>query len=151
MALARVDEARHLTNMRNCGSHRSTRPLPLSTTGSTEANEDKVVVPDVPGTAALSKGIAVMRAIADDDRAPAFARLQESTGLPKGTLHRMLRALIAEGLVRYEPRDRTYHLGLALLRLAYRVLEDLDVRDVARDELLRLRGRDRRIRRPRRA
>ena len=107
----------------------------MSNSEPTEISDDTAV----PGTAALSKGISVVRAIADEDRAPVFSRLQHSTQIPKGTLHRMLRALIAEGLVRYEPRDRTYHLGLALLRLAYRVLEDLDVRDVARDELLRLR------------
>ena len=84
-----------------------------------------------------------MRAIAGDDRAPAFARLQHSTQLPKGTLHRMLRALIAEGFVRYRESDRTYHLGLNLLSLAYQVLEELDIRDIARDELVAAAGRHR--------
>ena len=121
-------------------SHGSTRHLPLSNSQPDENSEDTVVIADaVPGTAALAKGIAVMRAIAGDDRAPAFARLQQTTQLPKGTLHRMLRALIAEGFVRYQESDRTYHLGLDLLRLAYQVLEDLDIRDIARDELVRLR------------
>ena len=122
--------------MWDIGSHSSTRNLPLSTTESTGATEDTVVVA---GTAALGKGIAVIRAIAAEDRAPSFAHLMKTTQLPKGTLHRMLRALIAEGFVRYQESDRTYHLGLDLLRLAYQVLEDLDVRDAARDELVRLR------------
>ena len=126
--------------MWDAGSHSSTRNFPLSTIQPTETSEDTVVVADaVPGTAALAKGISVMRAIAGDDRAPAFARLQHSTQLPKGTLHRMLRALIAEGFVRYRESDRTYHLGLNLLSLAYQVLEELDIRDIARDELVRLR------------
>lgn len=93
----------------------------------------------VPGTAALTKGISVLRAIASEDRAPSFSRLLQTTRLPKGTLHRMLKALIAEGLVRHQASDRTYHLGLHLLSLAYQVLEGLDVRDVAREELVRLR------------
>ena len=80
-----------------------------------------------------------MRAIADEDRAPAFAHLMKTTQLPKATLHRMLRALISEGFIRFQPLDRTYHLGLNLLSLAYHVLEDLDIRDIARDELVRLR------------
>ena len=80
-----------------------------------------------------------MRAIAGEDRAPVFARLQKRTHLPKATLHRMLKALMAEGFLRYQETDRTYHLGLGLLSLAYQVLEDLDIRDIARDELVRLR------------
>lgn len=93
----------------------------------------------VPGTAALVKGISILRRIAGEEAPVSFSRLHEQSGLPKGTLHRILKALIAEGLVRYEPRDRSYHLGLNLLSLAYRVLEDMDIRDVARTELVRLR------------
>ena len=104
-----------------------------------ETKEDNVVIEAVPGTAALTKGISVMRAIAGEDRAPVFVRLAKATGLPKPTLHRMLKALMAEGFVRYQETDRTYHLGLGLLSLAYQVLEDLDIRDIARDELVRLR------------
>ena len=104
-----------------------------------ESREDNVVVDAVPGTAALTKGISVMRAIAGENRAPVFARVQESTQLPKATLHRMLKALMAEGFIRFQRTDRTYHLGLGLLSLAYQVLEDLDIRDIARDELVRLR------------
>ena len=103
-------------------------------------SDDAVAVPDaVPGTAALTKGISVLRAIAGEGGAPSFSRLLQTTGFPKGTLHRMLKALTVEGLVRHQASDRTYHLGLHLLSLAYQVLEDLDIRDVARDELVRLR------------
>ena len=112
----------------------------MSNSQPNETTEDTVVIADaVPGTAALTKGISVMRAIAGEDRAPVFSKLQHFTQLPKGTLHRMLRALVAEGFVRYQERDRTYHLGLDLLSLTYQVLEDLDIRDIARDELVRLR------------
>lgn len=93
----------------------------------------------VAGTAALVKGIAVLREIADQQRPPTFSRLQEGTGVPKGTLHRLLKALIAEGLVRHQDQDRTYHLGLHLLTLACQALSDLDIREEARDELVRLR------------
>ena len=93
----------------------------------------------VPGTAALNKGISVLTAIANENEPPVFSRLQIATSLPKGTLHRILKALILEGLVRYEPKDKTYHLGLKLLKLAYQVLEDIDIRNIARNELVRLR------------
>lgn len=67
-----------------------------------QRREDSVVVDAVPGTAALTKGISVMCAIAGEDRVPVFVRLTEVTGLPKPTLHRMLKALMAEGFVRYQ-------------------------------------------------
>ena len=93
----------------------------------------------VPGTAALVKGISVLRIIAEEEEPASFSRLHAVTNLPKGTLHRILKALTAEGLVRFERRDKTYHLGLHLLSLAYQVLEDMDIRDIARSELVRLR------------
>lgn len=93
----------------------------------------------VPGTAALVKGISVLRTIAGEKDPPTFAQLQRASGLPKGTLHRMLRALMAEGLVRFELKNKTYHLGLQLLSLAYQVLEEMDIRDLAHNELVRLR------------
>ena len=93
----------------------------------------------VHGTAALVKGISVLRTIAEAEKPETFSRLHAITNLPKGTLHRILKALTAEGLVRFERRDKTYHLGLHLLSLAYQVLEDMDIRDIARSELVRLR------------
>ena len=80
-----------------------------------------------------------MRVIAGEDRAPVFARLQHATKLPKGTLHRMLRALVGEDFVRYKESHRTYHLGLDVLCLAHQVLAGLDIRDSVRDELVRVR------------
>ncbi len=93
----------------------------------------------VQGTAALVKGINILKIIAEAGEPPVFGDLQSVTGLPKGTLHRILKALIHEGLVRYEDRDKSYHLGLQLLSLSYQVLEELDIRDIARGELMRLR------------
>lgn len=93
----------------------------------------------VPGTRALSKGISILRAISSEHPAPSFAHLRKKTGLPKATLSRILKTLIAEGLVRFETRDSSYHLGLYFLRLAFQVLEELDIRDIAHAELLKLR------------
>jgi DNA-binding IclR family transcriptional regulator len=92
----------------------------------------------VPGTQALTKGIQVLRAISAEGRNTRFANLQARTGLPKPTLYRILKALMAEGLIRFEAKDSTYHLGLSFLRLAFQVLEELDIRDLAHEEMMRL-------------
>ena len=127
-----------MSNMRNYYPHTSTTVSGLATPDFDEGDA-AAGSETVPGTAALVKGISVIRAISRADRAPTMSRLADATRLPKGTLHRMLKALTTEGLVRYRSDDRTYHLGFELLSLACQALDELDVRDIARDELARLR------------
>jgi DNA-binding IclR family transcriptional regulator len=92
----------------------------------------------IPGTQALTKGIQVLRAISNEGRDARFMNLLKQTGFPKPTLHRILKALMAEGLVRQDPKTGNYVLGVSFLRLAFQVLEQLDIRAVAHEEMLRL-------------
>ena len=93
----------------------------------------------IPGTAALTKGITVLFAISRYDRPVKLTQLQTETGIPKGTLHRILQALILEGLVLKDAYDKNYRLGYGLLKLARILLENLDLRDLSRDLLVLLR------------
>lgn len=86
----------------------------------------------------MEKAMATVNLIAHAAHAMTFTDLVRETGLPKGTLHRILATLMAEGLVRVDARDRTYRLGLRLLELAHRVWADFDLRVAAEDELARL-------------
>lgn len=97
-------------------------------------------MPNAPirGTAVLAKGILVLRTIADLREPTSFTVLQKKTGLPKGTLHRILQALIAENLVSQGMQNRTYQLGLDLLRLANVALSNVHLRDVAQQECRQL-------------
>ncbi len=88
---------------------------------------------------ALSKAFAVLDVIANSGNRMRFSQLLGATGLPKATLHRFLAALMAEQLVRFDPSDKTYSLGVKLLELARRTWEEHDVRKVAEQELLKLR------------
>lgn len=83
------------------------------------------------GTAVLAKGILVLRTIAEQDAPVGFTELQKATGLPKGTLHRILQALSAENLISRDELSRTYNPGLDLLRLANAALSRVHLRDVA--------------------
>ena len=85
------------------------------------------------GTAVLAKGIWVLRTIAEQREPVTFTALQKETGLPKGTLHRILQALIAENLVSRDKLNRTYQPGLDLLRLANAALSNVHLRDVAQE------------------
>ena len=94
---------------------------------------------DVPGgAAALAKGLYLLDVIGERDQPPRFKDLQIATGLPKGTLARILATLVAFRLVRHEAGDNTYRLGNRLFELAHRVWESFDLRGAAAPQLERL-------------
>jgi sugar lactone lactonase YvrE/DNA-binding IclR family transcriptional regulator len=92
----------------------------------------------VKGAQAFGKAIAVLNLVADAPRAPRFIDLMAQAGLPKGTLHRIVSALIDQRLVRLNARDQTYRLGPRLFELAHRVWANFDLRDAAASELERI-------------
>lgn len=67
-----------------------------------------------------------------------FAELEERSGLPKATLHRMLNELIDERFVLADERALTYSAGYRILEMANRVWTRSDIRMLARDQLLAL-------------
>ena len=90
----------------------------------------------VPGTAAFSKGIALMQLIADAPQNPTKSELVERSGFPRQTLHRILKALMAEQLV--EQSGSTFRLGARMFQFAGRAIEQNDVIGRAEPELRRL-------------
>lgn len=92
----------------------------------------------IKGAQAFGKAISVLNLIADAPRPPRFTDLMAASGLPKGTLHRILSALIDQRLVRLQARDQTYRLGSRLFELAHRVWANFDLREAAAAEMQRL-------------
>lgn len=69
--------------------------------------------------------------------------LAERSGMSLPTLHRLLRSLVAAGLVEQDPRSARYGLGPGLVRLAGQYLARLPVSKVAGPYLVELRDRTR--------
>ncbi|MGV3651174.1 MAG: SMP-30/gluconolactonase/LRE family protein [Devosia sp.] len=90
----------------------------------------------VPGTQALRKGIALLELIASSPMR--FGELSTRTGLPKGTLHRILATLLETGLLRFDKTTQTYRLGVRLFEMAHHVWDEFDLRGAAEPELDRL-------------
>lgn len=91
----------------------------------------------VAGAQSFARTIALLDRIAQAASPPRFVDLLAESGLAKGTLHRMLSALAAQGLARQRD-DGTWHLGARLLSLAHRVWADFDLRAEAAPEMRRL-------------
>lgn len=85
----------------------------------------------------LQRGFALLRALSDADQGARLGQLAEATGLTQPTAHRLLHALIAEGVVEQQA-DRTYRLTLSLFTLAARASRHHNLRDLTRPALLRL-------------
>lgn len=116
--------------------------LPMSATDS----NDSALTPQpgdaktVAGAAAFSKFIAVLQLIADADAPPNVAKLAAASGYPRPTVHRIVAALQAEGLVVPQGGGNTFALGPRLVSLASRSWERSDLRIAAVDALMELRN-----------
>jgi DNA-binding IclR family transcriptional regulator len=87
----------------------------------------------------LGRALAILRALArakgDGGR---VTHLAKAAGLKQATAHRLLRALVAEGLVEQDERSKTYRLGMELFALGASAGNPLDLRSICRPALLRL-------------
>jgi DNA-binding IclR family transcriptional regulator len=92
-----------------------------------------------PATGSVQRAFALLRALADAP--PTGARvtvLAKAVGMTQATAHRLLQALIVEGMVEQDPRSRLYRLGLDFFALAARAGNPMDLRTLCRPTLLRL-------------
>ncbi|MGF6374848.1 DNA-binding IclR family transcriptional regulator [Paraburkholderia sp. RAU6.4a] len=101
--------------------------------------DDKADSKAVAGAAAFSKFIAVLQLIADAPTPPNVAKLSAASGYPRPTVHRIVAALQAEGLIVASGSGNTFGLGPRLINLASHSWERSDLRLAAVDALMALR------------
>src|SRR5262249_45139968 len=71
--------------------------------------------------------MAVIDAVADSGGSVRVSDLSVATGMPLGTLHRLLSALVSERLLTQDARNKTYRLGSRISELSHSAGEHLDV------------------------
>lgn len=82
--------------------------------------------------------LVLLEAFSDDDRELGIKELSQRSGLSPSTTHRLITVLWMRGYIRQNPHTKKYTLGLRLLELGSRVLEQMDLRSIARPYLERL-------------
>jgi DNA-binding IclR family transcriptional regulator len=93
-------------------------------------------VDSVSGVGVIDKGVVILRALA---RNPLdLAALQDETGLPRATAHRLAVALEQHGLVRRDPQGR-FCLGFELIRLGRAAEDEFPLAEITRPVLTALR------------
>ena len=98
-----------------------------------------VAASQVAGTAAFSKFMHVLQLVADAEQPLNVGALVKASGYPRPTVHRIVAALVAEGLLAENERGALLALGPRLIQLASRSWGRSDLRLAAVDELKRLR------------
>lgn len=92
----------------------------------------------VRGVGVLDKAMAILRALAGGPSS--LQGVQELTGLPRATAHRLASALEAHGMVRRDASGR-FALGFELLGLGRAAADAFPLADIARPALVELRDR----------
>ncbi len=90
------------------------------------------------GAAALAKGLRILDLVADAEEPLRFTEILRRADLPKPTFVRILRTLLAFGLVAQDEVRGTYSLGRRFLEMSHRVWDQFDLLTVAAPELERL-------------
>jgi IclR family transcriptional regulator, acetate operon repressor len=85
-----------------------------------------------PGTQAVARAIALLKAFSDAQPEWALTDLAQATGLNKTTAFRLLAALEAEGLVMRNPLSSGYRLGIELVALGGCAMRANPLRAVSR-------------------
>lgn len=93
-----------------------------------------------PAPQAFARGLALLNLIAEAPQPMRFAELMQYSGLPKGTLHRMLQPLLDYRLIKFDERSQTYRLGNRVFEMAHKVWSEFDLRGAAEPELERLKA-----------
>ena len=88
-------------------------------------------------TGTLGKAVSLLELIAFAEKPMRFTDVVEACGQPRGTVHRQLAHLLAEGLIDHAP-DQTYAVGLRLLQFAAKAWSGNDLRSVAAPHLAAL-------------
>jgi DNA-binding IclR family transcriptional regulator len=94
--------------------------------------------PGPPGTQAVIRAIAILKAMAQSDHGFGITELAVALDLNKAAVFRLLGALEGEGMVARDNTSGAYRLGTELITLGASALGSTDLSAAARDELVEL-------------
>ncbi|MFO7545753.1 MAG: IclR family transcriptional regulator [Trueperaceae bacterium] len=87
----------------------------------------------------LDRAVAILDAFTPLRRSLTLSDVAQHVGLGTSTSHRLLRSLVAHGLLKRDEASKAYSLGPHVLRLARAAAGALDLRELARPVMIRLR------------
>lgn len=100
---------------------------------------DSAGSPDrTPGVPALDRALTLLECLAQSRRGFSVSELSRRLGLPKSSVHLILRTLERRGYLQRQAAGGRYRFGLKLVALGQQALDGMDLRDEARPVLASL-------------
>lgn len=88
---------------------------------------------------AIGNGFLILDVVADaGSDGVSFAAIVQATGLPKASVHRLLKELVTLTALTHDPANRRYRAGMRLARLGAHVISDFDLRKTVHPHLVAL-------------
>lgn len=100
--------------------------------------EDEAGAADRQFVAALGRGLDILRCFDEGDAELGNQDFVQRTGLPKATVSRLTYTLARLGFLTYVERSGRYTIGAGVVALARTMLNNLDIRQLARPQMLEL-------------
>lgn len=85
-----------------------------------------------PASGTVKKAILVLEQVASFERPVRFPEVLEVSDFPKGTLYRLMKTLVDQSMLSFDPADQTYSLGIRLIRLAHAAWKNASLAPIAR-------------------
>lgn len=86
-------------------------------------------------SATLAKGLDILNFLGAASEPQSLRQVMTGLGMTKPTAHRLLATLADHGMVRFDPVENTYRLGMRLFELSRQVWQDFDLRGSAMAEM----------------
>jgi DNA-binding IclR family transcriptional regulator len=91
------------------------------------------------GTQSIERALGLLREIAAHNRGGSrLLDLSARTGLQRPTVHRMLKCLVAEGMVQQDPESHRYYLGSMVFELGLSAAPRFNLREICHPSLNRI-------------
>lgn len=90
----------------------------------------------LPGTQSVKRAFSILRVLAISSHGQSISELAHATRLNKASVFRALSALESEGMVSHPVPGGAYKLGTGLIALGNAALSSIDIREIAREELV---------------
>lgn len=99
---------------------------------------DKVIKKDGSTVQSVNRALKILNILKNNPGGLGVTELAEELDIAKSTSHRLLQSLLIERFVKLDNITRKYQLGLGLMELGNEVMNNLDVRNIAKSHLEKL-------------
>lgn len=86
----------------------------------------------------VDKSLAIIELLSQTPQGLKLTEIGDSLGLPQSTSHHILNTLRKRDYVRQDPDTKRYLLGFRFLEISRRILGGMDIRGIARENLVRI-------------